>query len=263
MIDLIREKLKAANGMEMKIHWTREFLQLLTLKVLGDRAAFKHLAFVGGTALRILYDLKRFSEDLDFSLMDEKGYDFETLTKKVLLDVGQSGFDITMSIKQKQNVQSAMLKFKGLLWALGLSGFKDELLSVKLDVDTNPPTGANTQMRLVVKDFAFSVRHFDLPSLFATKLHACFYRKYVKGRDFYDLVWYIGQKIGPNFELLNQTVLQTEKVNPKVSRENFKDYMRTHLEPLDFKRVKQDVERFMLDKSEIKLLDKNLILSSL
>src|SRR3989338_1600672 len=155
-----------------------------------------------------------------------------------------------------------MLKFKGILGELKLSGFKEESLSVKVEVDTNPPVGAKDSAQLVVKDFAFSVRHLDLPSMFATKLHACFYRKYVKGRDFYDLVWYIGRRVEPNLTLLNEAVKQTEGVDPKITRENLKSYISSQLTRIDFTKVKKDVERFLVDKSELKLLDKELIISS-
>ena len=77
-------------------------------------------------------------------------------------------------------------------------------------MDTNPPKGGRTAETPLNKTYIFSVRHFDLPSMLATKLHACFYRKYTKGRDFYDLVWYLGRKVFPNLELLNNAIQQTE-----------------------------------------------------
>ena len=262
MIQLLKDKLKDVRDTETKINLAREFLQLLILKILADRLAFKHLAFVGGTALRILYDLRRFSEDLDFSLLDKQGYDFDKLMGGVLTDIHQSQLPVEARTKTTKLVHSAMLKFKGILWELKLSGFKEESLSVKVEVDTNPPVGAKDSAQLVVKDFAFSVRHLDLPSMFATKLHACFYRKYVKGRDFYDLVWYIGRRVEPNLTLLNEAVKQTEGVDPKITRENLKSYISSQLTRIDFTKVKKDVERFLVDKSELKLLDKELIISS-
>ena len=262
MIQLLKDKLKGAQDAETKLNLAREFLQFLILKILADRLAFKHLAFVGGTALRILYGLRRFSEDLDFSLLDKRDYDFDKLIGGVLIDIRQSQLPVEVRIKTSNTVQSAMLKFKGVLWELKLSALKEESLSVKVEVDTNPPAGARDTAQLVVKDFAFSVRHFDLPSMFATKLHACFYRKYVKGRDFYDLVWYIGRRVEPNFRLLNEAVKQTERADPKVTRENFKGYLSSQLSQIDFVNVKKDVERFLVDKSDLKLLDKELIISS-
>ncbi|MDI6841098.1 MAG: hypothetical protein QMD71_09705 [bacterium] len=91
-------------------------------------------------------------------------------------------------------------------------------------------------------------------------MHACFFRKYTKGRDFYDLLWYLGKKLLPNFELLNNAIEQTEHKKVNVDAENFNDFLREKLAKIDFVRVRKDVARFIEDKNELKLLDKDLIL---
>ena len=153
-----------------------------------------------------------------------------------------------------------MLKFIGLPNELNISSIKGQKLSIKLEIDTNPPKGWNTLLTPVNKSFVFAVRHFDMPSLYSTKLHACFYRKYTKGRDFYDLIWYLGKKTVPNFTLLNNAVKQTEGKNPDIDKNNFNEFLGKNIKKVDFSAVKKDVERFLEDKSELKLLGKDVIL---
>jgi len=106
----------------------------------------------------------------------------------------------------------------------------------------------------------FTVTNYDIPSLYASKLHACFFRKCIKGRDFYDLIWYLGKKSIPNFVLLNNAIEQTEHKRLNLNRENFNDFLMERLATIDFVKVKKDVERFIEDKNELKLLNKDLIL---
>jgi len=261
VLDLIKKSISTIQGNEEKIHMTREFLQLLILKILYDRDYFKNLAFVGGTALRFLYGLRRFSEDLDFSVIRKRGYDFDTALEKIEYELRKVGLSLDIKKGTQGNVQSAMLKFRDILFPLGLSRQKNQKLSIKIEVDSNPPEGWNTELSLISKHFVFTVTHFDVPSLYATKLHACFFRKYIKGRDFYDLLWYIGRRSVPNFELLNNAIEQTEHKKVNLGPENFKDFLKERLASVDFVKVRKDVERFIEDKNELKLLDRDKILS--
>ncbi len=260
MLDLIKRSISKVSGQEAKIHITREFLQLLILKITFDKGYFKNFAFVGGTALRFLYDLRRFSEDLDFSLIKKRGYEFDSFLNKLVYELNKIGFSVDIKKGKEKNVQSAMLKFKDILYLLKLSGQKSQKLFIKIEIDSNPPDGWNTELSLINRHFVFTVLHFDLPSLYATKLHACFFRKYIKGRDFYDLIWYLGKKCLPNFELLNNAIKQTEQKDMNLSEKNFKEFLKDKLRTIDFEKVRKDVERFIEDKNELKLLDRNLIL---
>lgn len=259
MLELIRESLNDRMSQEEKVHHVREELQILILKILFDTVMFENLAFVGGTALRILFGLRRFSEDLDFCLIREKRYNFEKLVKTVQYQLQKHGFDVDIKKNNLGNVHKLMVKFKGILLALRLSNLKDQKLSVALEIDARPPQGWNTEISLITKRFVFTVTHYDLPSLYATKLHACFFRKYVKGRDFYDLVWYLGKDILPNFVLLSNAISQTENKQMNITQENFKTFLLEKVEKVDFARVRRDVERFLVDKNELKLLNKELI----
>jgi len=213
--------------------------------------------------LRLLYGLRRFSEDLDFSLIKKQGYKFDDFLKKIISELEEYGFSIEIKKGIKEPVQSVMVKFKDVLYILGLSTQKEPKLSIRIEIDSNPPRGWNTELSLVSNHFVFTILHFDIPSLYATKIHACFFRKYIKGRDFYDLIWYLGKNVMPNFEFLNNAIEQTEKKRLDLNAKNFNDFLKENLTGVDFARVRKDVERFIEDKSEIKLLNRDIILKVL
>ena len=263
MLNLIQREITSVPDRETKIHITREYLQLLILKILYDRGYYKNIAFVGGTALRFLYGLRRFSEDLDFSVITKQGYNFDTLLKQIAYDSEKSGLSLDIKKQVEPPIQSAMFRFKDILFQLGLSNIKSEKLSIKLEIDANPPKGWKTVTILVSKHFVFTVTTFDIPSLYALKLHACFYRKYTKGRDFYDLLWYLGKKDVPNFKLLNNAIEQTEHKKTIVNADNFKGFLKDKLAKIDFDKARKDVARFIEDKNELKLIDKDTILNLL
>ncbi len=260
MLDTIKKHLNDKMSIEEKTHLVREDLQIIILKILYDLGMFKAMAFVGGTALRILFDLRRFSEDLDFSITQDKSYDFNKLSQDLQYQLEKYGLDVDIKENDQKTVQNIMLRFKDILSSLGLSPLKSQKLSVRLEIDTNPPAGWKTDISLINKMYTFTVVHYDAPSLYASKLCACFFRKYVKGRDFYDLVWYLGKKIMPNFELLNNAIRQIDSHVTMVTEQNFKEFLKTQLAKIDFSNVRRDVERFLVDKEELKLLDKDLIM---
>lgn len=257
MIEVLKQQVNEAMPPEEQLNRTREFLQIMTLKNLSDRNAFENIAFTGGTALRILYDTRRFSEDLDFSLVGAKSYDFKTLTAGLVRHFELNNLEVECKPKVEKTAHSAFLKFPGILKELGLGAFAGQKLSIKLEVDTNPPKGGILTETTLNKTYIFSVKHFDLPSMFATKLHACFFRKYTKGRDFYDLVWYLGRKVSPNLDLLNNAIRQTEKKAPGITTANLKDFMLGRLERVDFKAAVADVRRFIPDENELRVINKN------
>lgn len=171
---------------------TREFLQARILLSLQDHGAFSNWAFVGGTALRFLFNLPRYSEDLDFSLVSA-GTDvrFEKLMRAVRGDLHAEAYTVEIKVRADKTVASAMIKFRGLLHELGISPLQDETIAVKVEIDTNPPQGAGTDIKAVRRHFMLNLQHYDAASLLAGKLHAVLSRKYTKGRDLYDLAWYL------------------------------------------------------------------------
>lgn len=261
MIESMKQSFSTGMSLQDKVNKTREMLQVLMLKIMFDRGAFKNMAFVGGTALRVLYDLRRYSEDIDFSLINKSGYSFTGLLKGLVFELKHYGFVIEAEPKQDKIVHSSMIKFPELLTKLGLSQMKEQKLAVKLEIDINPPKGWKTIVTPITRSFVFAVNSFNLPSMYATKLHACFFRRFTKGRDFYDLIWYLGKNIEPNYVLLNNAIMQTEKKDLKIGSENFRKFMGERLAKIDFKAARKDVERFLEDKNELKLFDKNMIMN--
>ena len=259
MIDVIRQQFNDGMSPGQRLNLTREFLQLLTLKILYDKDLFAQLAFVGGTSLRILYDLKRFSEDLDFSLVNRESYDFEAMHRQLAREFQLYNLPFEARLKTDGNIHGMMMRFTGLLKELGLSELPGQKLSIKFEVDTNPPSGWVLGSTIVNKRFLFNTVHYDLPSLFAGKLHACFYRSFTKGRDFYDLVWYLGKRVRPNLLLLNNAIQQTRDHPVPITEDNLPSFLLDHIQAVDFVKVKKDVERFLEDKNELKLLDPQLI----
>jgi predicted nucleotidyltransferase component of viral defense system len=263
MIEVIKRQFKSGMSNEEKLNHTREFLQILCLKIVHDKGHFKQMAFIGGTALRILHNLRRFSEDLDFSVIRKKGYNFLDIISELEYELKLYGLKVQTKSRTDKTVQSCFLKFSQLLNELKLSHLKEQKLSIRIEVDSNPPKGWRTQVSLINRTYIFPILHFDLASLYATKLHACFFRRFIKGRDFYDLLWYLGKRVKPNFALLNNAIRQTEGKDLKLDEKNFKVFLLKKLKGVDFSFVKKDVERFLEDKKDLDLLNYRLIKRSL
>ncbi len=259
MIDVIKQQLKDEMLPLEKVNVVREFLQILCLKIMDDKKMFDHLAFFGGTALRILYDLRRYSEDLDFSVTQKEEFNINDTRNELIKSLQLYGLNVEAKSRSVGAVESMMIKFTGLLKDLDLSPLASQKLSIKWETDTNPPSGADITNTIVNKHFIFNVTHYDLPSLFAGKLHACFYRKYIKGRDWYDFVWYVSKKIKPNFSLLNNAIVQTQKESLNIQEENFKQHLLKNVERIDFMAVQKDVREFLVDERELDFLEKNTI----
>ncbi len=259
MIEVLSQYIKSEQSLESKINKLRELLQLLTLKIIQDSGYFANIAFVGGTALRVIYDLRRFSEDLDFSLIVNKGYDFRKIIAKLEQEFSLSNLELETKTNMGKTVHSGMLKFPNLMRRLGISNLTGQKLSIKLEIDSNPPAGWQIENTVINKVYLLNITHLSLSSLYATKLHACFFRKYAKGRDFYDLVWYLGKKLAPNYSLLNNAVKQTQGQDLKLSPKNIADFLLDRLSKVDFNIIKKDVERFLEDKSELALLNQKTI----
>ena len=236
-----------------------EWLQHLILQSVYRNGYFGNLVFTGGTALRLLYHTGRFSEDLDFSLIRRKGFQFKKALERIRQDLRLQQFDFEFYVKEEKNVAQADFRFPGLLKAYGLSNLKDQKLTVKFEIDSRPPGGGKTEIMLVAQPISYTVCAFDLPSLFATKLHAVFFRSYVKGRDYYDLVWYLGRRVRPNFTLLNNAIRQTQGKGHEIHEAEFKQKLTAHLASVDFEGIRAEAGRFLIHPEEIQSLDRPLI----
>jgi predicted nucleotidyltransferase component of viral defense system len=190
----------------LAIHTVREYLQARILQSLQRAGAMKSLAFHGGTSLRFLYDIPRYSEDLDFALeLHPEAYDFRANLQQVVHDFAAEAYTVDVRPNEKQVVHKAFVRFRGLLYELGLSGHVDEVMAIKVEVDTNPPLYAGLITTPLNKYVPLNLQHHDPATLLAGKLSAILQRDYLKGRDIYDLWWYLNQPNWPepNLEYLN------------------------------------------------------------
>ncbi len=255
MIELLKEKIKPYTTLDEKYNVLRENLHYLILKVLDEQGYSVNLAFVGGTALRIIYKLNRYSEDLDFCLVNPEGYSFEKIIKTLEHELSIYNIKVSTKYKDKKTVASAFIKFENLLDELSLAKHKDQKLLIKFEVDQNPPQGYNTMYSMVNWDYLLGINHFDLSSLFSGKLHAVLCRKYAKGRDFYDLLWYINKEIQPNLKLLEAALLQTEDEHMPLSNAKLIDLLKHRLEQVNLRALSADVAPFLEDQGELRFFE--------
>lgn len=235
----------------------REYLQARVLQALQDHGVFLNWAFLGGTALRFLYNIPRYSEDLDFSLIDpDKDCGFEEILRKIKFLFESENYGISIKISPTKTVMSAFLKFPGLLNELGISPHKDEVLSIKFEVDTNPPKGAEMSTTIIRHFVTVNINHYDKASLLAGKLHAVLSRQYTKGRDLYDLVWYLSDRTwpAPNYLLLNAALKQTGWEGGPVDKNNLKDILAGRMRELQWGKVKDDLLPFLERMQDIEMV---------
>ena len=162
----------------------REYLQARILGALQRSGAMTALAFQGGTCLRFLFSLPRYSEDLDFTLEGDRSlYDLGRCLRTVQAELSAEQYEVDLRIRDNRVVHSALVRFPGLLHELDLSPHASEVLAVKVEVDTNPPLGAKMDISLVRRHATLRLHHHDKASLLAGKLHAILQRPYTKGRD--------------------------------------------------------------------------------
>lgn len=235
----------------------REYLQVYVLRLLHERGAMANLAFVGGTALRLLYRLPRFSEDLDFSALPARGarsLSMEALFRGITSDLERAGYRMTVKGKQPRSVVQVWLRFDGLPAACGWNADPRVGLSLRVEADLHPPAGAHAETTLVQRFFPVALRHHDLPSLFAGKLHAILARPWAKGRDWYDLVWYLTERRGlePNLEFLSNALAQTG--HDEISAGQWRAAVLARMRSLDWAAVLADVRPFVERPSDLDLL---------
>lgn len=259
MKDYLRELVRASPTPLQARNRVREYLQARILASLQRSGAMVPLAFHGGTALRFLYLIPRYSEDLDFALERPDGYDFRYFLKAILGDLNVEGYSIELRVNDQRVVHSAFIRFSGLLYELGLSPHTAEVLAVKVEVDTRPPAGATLLTSIVRRYVTLQLQHHDKASLLAGKLHAILNRPYVKGRDIYDLLWYLSDRTWPepNLVLLNHALEQTQWAGKVLTPHSWRQAVRTRIETLDWAAVTSDVRPFVEKTDDIELLSRD------
>jgi predicted nucleotidyltransferase component of viral defense system len=242
----------------------REYLQALVLRSFHESEAFRCLAFVGGTALRFLHGLPRFSEDLDFSVVSPKGYAGQAWMRKVKRDLALAGFTPEVTWNDRKTVHTGWVRLGGLLCEAGLSPLADEKLAIKVEVDTRPPEGGHCERTIITRHLSFLLQYYDPPSLMAGKLHALMTRRYAKGRDWYDLVWYLSQRppVAPNLILLGNALEQTQGAGHEDAQ-RWKDSVRARLLVMDMRALLQDVGPFLERPTDAGLITRDNLLALL
>ena len=216
MIELIQTRLDSykATGPVEEEQATKEILQEVALYSLWRAGFFDVAAFQGGTSLRILHGLPRFSEDLDFILKEpDPDFDWNIYLEKLLAGLQEFGLQSEALDKSRmdQRVKKAVLKDNSVTNQLDLAfygGHEDQKLKIKLEIDVNPPEGSGFDYSYLDFPLDFEVCHQDLSSNFSLKIHALLCRQYLKGRDWYDFNWYVKQSIQPNFAHLQAALYQ-------------------------------------------------------
>jgi predicted nucleotidyltransferase component of viral defense system len=242
----------------------REYLQALVLRSFYESEAFRCLTFVGGTALRFLHGLPRFSEDLDFSLVSPEGYAGQVWMAKVKRDLALAGFTPEVTWNDRQTVHTGWVRLCGLLREAGLSPLADEKLAIKVEVDTRPPEGGHCERQIVTRHLSFLLQYYDPPSLMAGKLHALTTRRYAKGRDWYDLVWYLSQRppVAPNLTLLENALNQTQG-EKHVDARQWREAVRSRLLVMDVKALLEDVGPFLERPQDASMITRENLLALL
>lgn len=259
-------------------HAVREILQELALLGLWRSKFFEHAAFYGGTALRVLYGLDRFSEDIDFSLLaPDPEFDLSRYGEALRNEIRAFGFDVRFERKPRASrataIESAFLKADTVRQLIVLEAGPDVVaamppgrqLTIKLEVDTDPPPGFATETRFLLQPVAFAVRAYALPDLLAGKVHAVLCRRWksrVKGRDWYDLVWYAGHHPRVRLAHLEARMRQSGHYAGDVTltMQELQRRLASAVEALDIRQAAAEVEPFVRDPASLSLWSRDFFL---
>ena len=250
---------KPANK-EEALQALREIMQEIALAGLQRSGFFEKAAFYGGTALRIFYGLDRYSEDLDFSLLEKnKEFSMDPYLEAIVLEFNALGMEVSVKEKVKSNsstVESAFLKSETIWKELVLeevvpqNGLNQKAnIKIKLEVDTQPPLGFDTEEKLLLRPFSFYVKCLTISDLFAGKMHALLFRKWknnVKGRDWYDLEWYIKKGVPVNLKHFALRAMDSgDWRSSSITENELKELLKSKIEEVDMNRIKVDISRFI------------------
>lgn len=280
VIEAMLAKYNPQNNEERE-HAMKEIIQEIALAGLSRGGFFEKAAFYGGTCLRIFHGLNRFSEDLDFALL-EKGTNFKLDDYFPALQKEFQSYGMEMSIETKKKdgeaaVQSAFLKGNTLMLMMSFFPKSEDAkrvvpnqkIKIKLEIDTDNPSGGTTEFRYKMLPAPYEVRIFDEPTLFAGKIHAILCRSYqnhVKGRDYYDYLFYIGKGSKFNLQYLESKLKNTGGIigeNEVLTLEKVKELLKAKFESVDYESAKKDVSPFIQDKNSIRFWKETLFTSTL
>jgi predicted nucleotidyltransferase component of viral defense system len=252
---LVRYNLK---NDEAYLNALREIMQEIALAGLYRGGFFEKAAFYGGTALRIFYKLDRYSEDLDFSLLQpDRDFSLEPYFKSIKHEFEALGITIDIKSKQKTaqtDIESAFLKSDTSIHILSLRApiKLSSTIKIKFEVDTNPPLGFSTEEKLLLQPFSFYVKCFSAEDLYAGKMHAILFRQWkqrVKGRDWFDFEWYVRGGIKLNLKHLEIRAKESGAIDgdTDLTKDLFLTMLRDKIDTLDIKSAQLDIRRFIHD----------------
>ena len=267
---MIKEWLKEYNPQneEEILSALREIMQEIALAGLSRTDFFEKASFYGGTALRVFYGLERFSEDLDFSLLKpDSHFSIESYFKPIKEEFRALG--LTVSIKEKKKtkqtaIDSAFLKAETIWQEIVLEDIIKEIglrsnktLKIKIEVDRQPSLNFETEEKLLLRPFSFYVKCFTKSSLFAGKMHALLFRKWqnrVKGRDWYDLEWYIKKGVPLDVNhFLTRAKDTNDWIENNISNEQIIELLEAKINAVSFSNIKEDVVPFIRDDASLKI----------
>ena len=256
MIELIQERLasyNAANQLEEE-YAVKEILQDIALYGLWRAGFFDIAAFQGGTCLRIVHGMSRFSEDLDFILKQpDPDFSWPVYLQGMVQCFEEFGLqsEILDKSRMDQRIKKAQIKDNSICHQLDLSFFRENPArkqTIKLEIDVDPPENSGFAYRYLDFPLDFEVCHQDLNSNFSLKIHALLCRPYVKGRDWYDFNWYVKQRVKPNLAHLQAALLQWGPwagQEIKIDLKWLKQKLTEKIGRIDWQDAAMDVERFL------------------
>lgn len=264
----IKQMLESYADKGSQIDKLREILQQTALLGLARHQFFEHAVFYGGTALRILYGLDRYSEDLDFSLIKPNpDFNFTPFLEGMHRELEAMGFQLDVTIRKKNpdtGIWSAFLKANTFSLLLSIHEktkitgvHPEQKIQIKLEIDTDPPLlHLPLESKLVKNPVPFYVATYAIVDLFAGKMHAALFRnwqKRVKGRDWYDLIWYIQNGIPVNLSHLRERMRQTKHLHPeeKFGEKELLERLHKKIDEIDWELAKSDVATFIADKRRL------------
>lgn len=264
-IKIIEQRLKeyASGSKRDEFNALKEIAQEIALSALARTDFFEKAAFQGGSCLRIVHQLNRFSEDLDFILL-EPDKSFVWLPFFEALQAGFKFYDLELQVIDRSKADNAVkLAFikdtsfgKVLVLAHPRGPSDPQSIQIKLEIDTNPPAGSLFETQFLNFPYPFSILVQDLPSLFASKCHALLCRPYVKGRDWFDFVWYISKKIVPNYKHLHAALFQAgpwRNQNITITSGWLVAALREKIVGLDWELAKTDAAHFLSTHEQVGL----------
>jgi len=241
----------------------KEIIQEVVLLGLWRSKFYEKAVFYGGSALRILHKLDRFSEDLDFSLIQpEKTFDIKKYLGAVKSELELWGFEVSAEEKSKANkstIDSAFIKANTLVHLLkidsNLKTHKNAVMKIKLEIDQDPAIGFTSDLKYHLHPIPFTIKTMALPSLFAGKMHALLCRTIrtnVKGRDWYDLIWFVKSNIPCDLDYLKNKMLQTGHIDfsETLTKEKLVELISEKSKEIDFSLAKSDVEPFLKNSGQ-------------